>query len=73
MQLVPEGTLPRGCAGELVAPTEVEDEMLRTVTRWGFNTYGDLRVTSLVCQGDKFCPSGPLRLTFSQSHRGACS
>src|SRR5215207_5041442 len=71
VQVVPATALPRGCAGDLVAPTEVEDEVLRTATRWNFSTYGDLRIANLECQSDKFCPSGPLSLTFSNPVRGA--
>ena len=69
--LAPEAALPRGCRGELVAPNEVEDEMLRTAARWSFDTYGDLRIVSLGCGDSKFCPSGPISVTFSNPVRGA--
>src|SRR5688572_4125669 len=71
VELAPESPLPRGCAGDLVAPTEVEDEMLRTATRWAFQTYGQLRVATLTCVGGKFCPSGPLTVLFTNPVRGA--
>jgi uncharacterized protein YfaS (alpha-2-macroglobulin family) len=71
VQLAPEAALPRGCTGELVAPNEVQDETLRTVARWSFDTYGDLRILGLGCAGNKFCPSGPVTVTFSNPVRGA--
>ena len=71
VQLAPEASLPRGCMGDLVAPTEVEDEALRTAARWPFDTYGDLRILSLGCAGSKFCPSGPVTVTFTNPVRGA--
>jgi hypothetical protein len=71
VQLVPETALPRGCAGDLVAPAEVEDQVLRNATRWAFETYGALRVATLVCRGGKFCPSGPLSVVFTNPVRGA--
>src|SRR5262249_33146592 len=60
----------RGCAGELVAPTEVEDEGLRNLARWPFDTYGDLRIVGLGCSGNRFCPTGPVSVTFSNPGRG---
>ena len=71
VQLAPDAALPRGCSGELVAPNEVEDETLRTATRWSFDTYGDLRTLSLGCANSKFCPSGPVTVTFTNPVRGA--
>ncbi|HET9012336.1 MAG TPA: Ig-like domain-containing protein, partial [Gemmatimonadaceae bacterium] len=71
VQVAPESALPRACAGELVAPTEVEDEVLRTVARWPFDTYGDLRIALFGCGASTFCPSGPLTVTFSNPVRGA--
>jgi hypothetical protein len=71
VQLAPDGALPRACTGELVAPTEVEDDLLRTTTRWALETYGDLRIVSIGCGEAKFCPSGPLRVTFTNPVRGA--
>ena len=71
VRLAPERALPRGCAGELVAPSEVEDELLRTATRWPFETYGDLRITGVTCNGSRFCPTGPLTVTFTNPVRGA--
>ncbi len=71
VELAPDGALPRGCVGELVAPTEVEDEVLRTASRWAFNTYGDLRVSAVACGGGKFCPSGPITVAFTNPVRGA--
>jgi uncharacterized protein YfaS (alpha-2-macroglobulin family) len=71
VQLAPDGALPRGCAGELVAPTEVEDQMLRTASRWPFDTYGELRIAALACNGGKYCPSGPLTIAFTNPVRGS--
>jgi uncharacterized protein YfaS (alpha-2-macroglobulin family) len=71
VELAPERALPRGCVGELVVPTEVEDELLRTASRWAFQTYGQLRVANLACVGGKFCPSGPLSVVFTNPVRGA--
>jgi hypothetical protein len=71
VQLAPETALPRGCAGELVVPNEVEDERLRDPARWAFETYGDFRVAKVECGDDTFCPTGPLRVTFTTPVRGA--
>src|SRR5688572_18400992 len=71
VELAPAGALPRGCVGELVAPAEVEDEVLRTASRWAFNTYGDLRLSAVACGGGKFCPSGPITVAFTNPVRGA--
>jgi len=71
VQLTPASPLPRGCAGELVAPSELVDQSPSGNLRWGFRTYGDFKLDSLRCaDGEKFCPSGPLTLSFSTPVRG---
>ncbi|MEP6731262.1 MAG: Ig-like domain-containing protein, partial [bacterium] len=77
VQLTPESPLPRGCAGELVVPSEV-DAQKTDVTRWPFATYGDFRLVDANCrekdqqniQKDLRCPTGPLRVVFSNPVRG---
>ncbi|HUF27256.1 MAG TPA: MG2 domain-containing protein [Gemmatimonadaceae bacterium] len=79
VQLVPAAALPHGCAGELVAPAEVEDQLPRGYARWGFDTYGDFQLGELRCGSahaagrgqEQFCPTGPLTVTFTNPVRGA--
>jgi uncharacterized protein YfaS (alpha-2-macroglobulin family) len=73
VQLTPQGVLPKGCAGTLIAPGEVSDQATRGAVRMEFETYGELRLESLNCGygSDKFCPMGPLTVTFSNPVRGA--
>ena len=71
IELAPETPLARACSAELVSPTEVADDVTRAVARWPFDTYGDLRVATVVCQGGRFCPSGPLSVSFTNPVRGA--
>jgi hypothetical protein len=69
--LEPVTPMPRGCAAELVSPVEVQSQYLTTVTRWGFNTYGDFAVRRADCGPVTHCPTGPLQLEFSTPVRGA--
>jgi hypothetical protein len=75
--LVPDGALPRGCAGELVAPEELDESLPKGYARVGFDTYGDLRLAGAQCGGrraderDAYCPTGPLTITFTNPVRGA--
>lgn len=71
--LTPQSPLPRGCAAELVLPTELTSEGSRGTARWPFATYGDLQLTSLKCSDGRetFCPTGPLTLTFTNPVRGS--
>ncbi|MFL5606333.1 MAG: alpha-2-macroglobulin family protein [Gemmatimonadaceae bacterium] len=74
MQLTPQSVLPSGCGGELVAPAELDDRAASGNARWRFSTYGDLRLGTLSCSGygrNEYCPSGPLKVTFSNPVRGA--
>src|SRR5688572_7678726 len=71
IELVPATPLARACSAELVTPAEVSDDASRNVARWPFETYGDLRVATVVCRGDRFCPSGPLNVSFTNPVRGA--
>jgi len=81
VRLVPETTLPRGCAGELVAPAELSEGMPKGYARWAFDVYGDLRLAGAQCregQRDESgqaqrvsCPTGPLTIRFTTPVRGA--
>ncbi|MFN2567116.1 MAG: MG2 domain-containing protein [Gemmatimonadaceae bacterium] len=73
VQLTPQAALSRGCAGELVAPAVLEDQPSREQARWGFDTYGELRLVVLQCDEPRtrFCPSGPLTVAFTNPVRGA--
>ena len=71
IRLVPERPLPYNCAGELVAPSSVDPEGTRPFVRWGFATYGPLRLTRAVCAGGQFCPTGGIRAEFTTPVRGA--
>ncbi|HKS07274.1 MAG TPA: MG2 domain-containing protein [Gemmatimonadaceae bacterium] len=71
VQLTPERALPRSCMAELVVPTEIEPQGVRTYSRWAFQTYGDLRVTTLTCTNAQTCPSGPLTIHFTNPVRGS--
>ena len=65
VQLAPETPMPRGCAGELVAPTEIADGLPQGLKRWAFRTYGDFRIVRAQCGFGQFCPTGPVTITFS--------
>ena len=72
VQLVPARTLPYACSGDLVTPTELAADLPKGYTRYGFQTYGELRVSALTCSyGRDICPTGPLTLEFSNPVRGA--
>ncbi|MEP6621782.1 MAG: Ig-like domain-containing protein [bacterium] len=72
VQFTPQSPLPRGCSGELVAPGEVDDTPKDGLKRWSFSTYGDLRIAAVKCsdRADTTCPTGPLRIEFSNPVRG---
>ena len=70
--LTPQSPLPLGCAGELVAPAELDAQLPRGYARWGFDTYGELRIAEITCgNGALHCPTGPLRVRFTNPVRGA--
>ena len=70
--LVPDGPLPYGCAGDMVAPTELTADNPRGLTRWPFRTYGEFRIVSASCgQGTGFCPTGPMFVSFTNPVRGS--
>ncbi|MEO6525301.1 MAG: MG2 domain-containing protein [Gemmatimonadaceae bacterium] len=75
VQLVPQSPMPKGCAGELVVPSEVGATSTSTSrpVRLPFETYGELRLVSVRCATTSagFCPTGPLTLTFTNPVRGA--
>jgi hypothetical protein len=72
VQLQVATPMPHGCNADLVAPTELSDELPHGYSRWPFQTYGDLRVTQLRCAyGRDYCPTGPLTLTFTNPVQGA--
>jgi hypothetical protein len=69
IELAPQTPLARACSAELVTPAEVADDAPRTLARWPFDTYGDLRVATVACHGGRFCPSGPLSVSFTNPVR----
>ena len=70
--LAPQSPLPLGCAGELVAPAELDAQLPRGYARWGFDTYGELRIAEISCgHGGPHCPTGPLRVRFTNPVKGA--
>ncbi len=64
VRLVPDRELPLACSGDLRAPKELA-EGRSAVVAWQFSTYAPLRVDTLTCSAGKFCPTGPLVLSFS--------
>ena len=70
VQLVPESPLPHACAGDLVAPREV-DEPTKGYDRMPFATYGDFRISALECNRQAPCPRGPFHMRFTTPVRGA--
>jgi uncharacterized protein YfaS (alpha-2-macroglobulin family) len=71
VQLVPEMTLPHGCAGEIVAPAEADQALTSGTTRFPFATYGDLRLTAADCGKQDWCPRGPIVVQFTTPVSGA--
>jgi uncharacterized protein YfaS (alpha-2-macroglobulin family) len=72
IRLVPRRPLPRGCAGNLVAPASYDEQGQGTLQRWEFSTYGDFSIERAVCGwGGTYCPTGPLIVTFSTPVRGS--
>ncbi|HET7457241.1 MAG TPA: Ig-like domain-containing protein [Gemmatimonadaceae bacterium] len=73
VQLVPQAPMPRGCAGDLVAPRELAPDASRDNARWPFVTFGDLRLVKVSCAAgeNETCPVGPLTVEFSTPVRGA--
>ncbi|MGH7719963.1 MAG: Ig-like domain-containing protein, partial [Gemmatimonadaceae bacterium] len=70
VELVPRARLPYGCSGELVAPAELNAGNTKGYVRWPFSTYGPLRVSETKCTESRFCPTGPIILTFSTPVKG---
>ncbi len=72
VQLVPERSLPRDCAGELVVQNELGADAATARARWAFDTYGDLRIAGTQCReaGAEFCPTGPVTIRFTTPVRG---
>ena len=68
--LTPQSRLPHACDGELVLPTEVTDASLG-LSRWPFATYGPFTFATIVCGPSGYCPTGPVRLQFSNPVRGS--
>ncbi len=82
IQLAPETPLPRGCAGNLVSPSELVSQPKLGALRWPFASYGDFKLVHVSCSdlrieraGTKTtidnCPTGPVRVEFSNPVRGA--
>lgn len=70
VQLVPARALPLACSGDLRAPKELARGRLGVVA-WPFSTYGPLRIDSLRCGQNRYCPTGPLVVHFSTPVRGS--
>lgn len=72
VSLAPRTPLPTGCAGELVAPVELDEQLPRGYARWGFDTYGELRIAGITCgHGAQHCPTGPFTISFTNPVKGA--
>src|ERR1041385_3752740 len=75
VSLIPDAPLPRACAGELLAQSVLDAEGTSAFVRWGFQTYGPLRLLSAGCVTrpgvPPHCPTGPITLEFSTPVRGA--
>ena len=73
VSLTPEAPLPAACAGELVTQSILDAEGTSAYVRWGFQTYGPLRLLSAGClsRPGTHCPTGPIKLEFSTPVRGA--
>ncbi|MDH3224724.1 MAG: MG2 domain-containing protein, partial [Gemmatimonadota bacterium] len=68
VEVTPAEPLPGGCSAELQLPLAFRDNPGQT--RWRFKTRGELRVDGATC-GGRFCPTGPIRVSFSNPVRGA--
>jgi alpha-2-macroglobulin len=69
--LAPDSALPHGCAGVLVAPKEVDEQLSQGYDRWDFSTFGDFTLNRLDCSDTPYCAAGPLVVRFSTPVRGA--
>jgi hypothetical protein len=69
--LEPRSPLPHGCGGDLVAPAELDDQAAFPNERWPLRTFGDLSFSADRCGVNQYCPTGPIRVTFSTPVRGA--
>jgi uncharacterized protein YfaS (alpha-2-macroglobulin family) len=67
VSLFPRTPIPRGCAGELVLPQELSAIAPVALVRWGFRSYGPLRIAETACGAfhTESCARGPARIAFS--------
>ena len=70
VDLVPVAPLPMGCRAVLHTPKELDATSVSLHT-WSFSTYGPLALANVECQGGARCPTGPIRVTFTNPVRGA--
>ncbi|MEO8294831.1 MAG: MG2 domain-containing protein [Gemmatimonadota bacterium] len=71
VELTPVSPLPRGCEGELVLPSILdEEEGAAEPRRFSLATYGDFKLDHASCAWDE-CPTGPIELKFTTPVRGA--
>ena len=68
--LLPRAPIPRGCAGELVLPTELSAIAPVEPKRWGFRSYGLLMLAGARCSEGPACPRGPVAISFSNPIAG---
>ncbi|MCC7001745.1 MAG: Ig-like domain-containing protein [Gemmatimonadaceae bacterium] len=72
VSLLPRSPLPLGCQHALGVPNEISAASMDAgVQRWGFSTYGPLKVVGSDCYGGAGCPRGPLRIEFNNNVAGA--
>ena len=71
VSLTPERPLPYGCLGDLVVPEAIDLEQPGKLTRFGIESYGKFELTGAECRWQRFCPNGPIALTFSTPIKGA--
>ncbi|MGD8697718.1 MAG: MG2 domain-containing protein [Gemmatimonadales bacterium] len=70
MKLTPVTALPTDCRGTLVVPSTLDPSIDELYT-WQFKTYGRFALSTAHCGGRRFCPTGPLMLTFTTPLRGS--
>jgi uncharacterized protein YfaS (alpha-2-macroglobulin family) len=73
VSLTPVTPLPLDCAGQLVAPIELDSTYSQGLAHWSFSTYGPLTFTKAECShgNGNECPTGPVVLYFTTPVRGS--
>jgi uncharacterized protein YfaS (alpha-2-macroglobulin family) len=70
VELTPLAPLPNDCRGTLVVPSAL-DPSAAELYNWQFKTYGPFALATAHCGGRRFCPTGPLTLSFTTPVRGS--